>query len=255
MKDSELNRNGKRIVYSSKNTPRDIYNTRASQTDFCPLNDVTEEFVKILVAFEDPRFFSHHGIDLRQIRYSLFAAFKGQPLQGMSTIPQQIVKNLYFPFERSWRRKIKEAFMALRFCRQLTKEELLELYINIIYYDNGQYGIKNASSFYFNKTPNQLTVNQSVFLVNILPIDGIYNPFYHPEDFARFRDRKMKSIEEELNAISEKIIPEAQRHTSDCLDEELCSPPEWTKKYDTKGPMINERFGPGGTESLTDTYS
>lgn len=209
--------------------------------------------MKILVAFEDPRFFLHHGIDFREIRNSLLGAFKGQPLQGMSTIPQQLVKNLYFSFERSWRRKIKEAFLTLWFCRQLTKEELLELYINIVYYDNGQYGIKNASRFYFNKDPKQLTVNQSVFIINILPIDGIYNPLYHPDDFVRFRNRKMKKIEKELNNISEQIIPEVLKHTPDCLDEELCSPTNETDKYNTLGPMINERFGPGRKESLIST--
>ena len=230
--------------------PREIYNARASLQDYCRLEDVTEDFAKILIAFEDPRFYSHRGIDFVEIRNSFAEALKGKPLLGMSTIPQQLVKNLFFSFERSWSRKIKEAFLTLRFTKELSREELLELYMNVIYYDNGQYGIMNASKFYFNKTPDKLTINQSVFLCNILPIDGIYNPFYHPEDFARFRNRKMKSIEKELNAISERIIPEAERHTAQCLDEELCSPSEETKKYDTKGPMINERFGPGGSEPL-----
>lgn len=233
-----------------KKSPREIYKRRAAQSDYFPLHDMPEYLLSIAIAFEDPYFYVHKGIDLRSIWKSITGTFQGKQLRGASTIPQQLVKNLYFTFDRSWIRKLREAFLALRFSRHLTKDEILELYLNTIYYDNGQYGITNAGRFYFSKTPAELTVNQSVFLMNILPIAGIRNPLYHPRAFVEFRDKKIREISDILNGISEDIIPEVRRHGPQCLDEELTIPSEDTKKYDAPGPMINERFGPGQIESL-----
>lgn len=233
-----------------KKSPREIYKCRAAQSDYCLLRDMPEYLPSIAIAFEDPFFYTHKGIDLRSIWKSIKWAFYGNPLFGASTITQQLVKNLYFTFDRSWIRKLREAFLAIRFSRCLTKDEIMELYLNTIYYDNGQYGITNAADFYFGKTPAELTVNQMVFLMTVLPIVGIYNPLYHPRAFAEWRDKRMRGISDILNRVSENIIPEVSCHDPQCLDEELRLPSEETKRYDTLGPMINERFGPGQIESL-----
>ena len=101
--------------------------------------------------------------------------------------------------------------------------------------------------FYFHKSSKELTLNQSVFLSVLLPVVGIYNPLYHPDEFARYRDRKM-SFKQDV--FSEEVLAEIRRHGSDCLDEELCEANEMTKRYDAHGPMINERFGPDGLDRL-----
>ena len=240
----------KTVLPMKKKTPIEIYNARASQPDFCRLEDTADRFAEILIAFEDPLFYSHRGISVPYFFESLSDALKGKGLKGNSTIDQQLVKNLYFDFGRSWIRKLKEAFITLYFTKKLTKKQILELYYNIIYYDNGQYGIVNASRYYFSKTPKQLTINQIVFLINTLPIVGIYNPLYHPDDFVRFRNRKMGEIKKYLDKTSEDIIPEAMKHGAECLDEQLRCVKEEAKKYDNPGPKINERFGPGMPESL-----
>ena len=236
-----------------KKSPREIYRCRAAQPDYCPLRDMPEYLPSIAVALEDQYFYSHNGVDLRSIWKSFKGAFHGKPLYGVSTIPQQLVKNLYFTFERNWIRKLREAFLAIRFSRCLTKEEILELYLNTVYYDNGQYGITNAAGFYFGKMPAELTINQAVFLIVVLPVAGILNPLYHPQDFVKRRDRRMEKTKDLMHAISEEIIPEVSRHGPQCLDEELRLPSEETQKYDAPGPMINERFGPGQIESLIRT--
>ena len=233
-----------------KRTPLEIYNERAAQPDFCRLEDTAEFFAEILIVFEDPDFYNHNAISIPYILGSFWEAIKGAELKGNSTIDQQLVKNLYFSFERSWIRKIKEALISFSFDRQLTKKQILELYFNIIYYDNGQYGITNAARFYFNKAPSELTINQIVFLANTLPIAGIYNPFFHPDDFVRFRNQRMRSVKQYLDKVSGDIIPEAMRHGPGCPDEQLCSATEEMRKYDKPGPLINERFGPGMPESL-----
>ena len=232
-----------------KRTPTEIYNARASQPDFCHLDEIADFFQLAILKTEDYKFYVHHGIDTLAIRSSLRALRKYGSMYGGSTITQQLVKNLYFTFERSWIRKIKEAILALRFERALTKDQILELYLNIIYFDNGQYGISNASRFYFGKKPKELTINQSMFLASLPPVVGIYNPLYHPEKYAAYRNEKIESLFDDTT-LYEYICLELRRHGADHLDEELCRATKETDRYNKPGPLINERFGPGMPESL-----
>ena len=232
---------------AKRKSPVEIYQKRASQPDYCRLEEASNAFILCLIMMEDDTFFRHKGLDFREIRWAVRKAVQGRPHYGGSTITQQLVKNLYFRFDASILRKIKEAFLARSFEKALTKQQILELYMNIIYYDNGQYGIYNASRFYFHKTPKELTVNQSVFLTALLPVVGIYNPLYHPEEFVRCRNRKLDSQEE---YFTQELLAEITRHGADMLDEELCKASEETKRYDAPGPMINERFGPDGPDCL-----
>ena len=232
-----------------KRTPIEIYNERASQQDFCHLNDISDYFVYFILNTEDLFFYAHNGINIYGIRQNLRALFKERSSRGGSTITQQTVKNLYFTFERSWSRKLKEAFLSLEFERQLSKNQILELYLNIIYFDNGQYGISNASRFYFGRTPKELTFNQSIFLSVLPPVAGIYNPLYHQENYAAYRNKRMYDGFHDERTYKY-ILAEIQKHDPDCLDEELCHATKETDPYNSPGPMINERFGPGMPESL-----
>lgn len=232
---------------AKRSTPVEIYEKRASQPDYCRLEEVSTAFILSLVMLEDWEFFQHKGLSFRETRWAVRQALHGRSNYGGSTITQQLVKNLYFRFDPSIRRKIKEAFLARRFERALSKQQILELYMNVIYYDNGQYGLSDASRFYFHKSPKELTLNQSVFLSALLPVVGICNPLYHPKEFVRCRDRKLTFQKE---YFTEELLAEITRHGEDCLDEELCKASEETKRYDAPGPMINERFGPGGPDCL-----
>ena len=236
-------------MQNRKRTPIEIYNERASQQDFCPLKDISDYFIYFILNAEDFLFYAHKGINIYAIRLGLRALFKNGSTNGCSTITQQTVKNLYFTFERSWTRKIKEALLALQFENQLSKDQILELYLNIIYFDNGQYGISNASRFYFGKTPKELTFNQSIFLAFLPPIVGKRNPLYHPEKYAAYRDKRLYSGFYKEGTYKY-ILAVTQSHGPDCLDEDLCHATAETDRYNRPGPMINERFGPGMPESL-----
>ena len=232
---------------NKRRSPVEIYEKRACQPDYCRLEEVSGAFILCLILMEDRPFFHHKGLDFRETQWAIREAVRGRPHYGGSTITQQLVKNLYFRFDASILRKIKEAFLARFFERKLSKQQILELYMNIIYYDNGQYGLYNASRFYFNKSPKELNLNQSVFLVALLPVVGIYNPLYHPKEFARYRDHK---IVLQKKYFTEELVAEITRHGEELLDEELCMASEETKRYDAPGPMRNERFGPGGPDCL-----
>ena len=232
-----------------KTHPIEIYNARAAQSDYCRLYEIPEHFIKCIIAAEDCRFFEHRGIDHTAIKMSIRSFLKGGKLYGCSTISQQLVKNLYFSFERSWIHKLQEAVMVKKFERDLSKEQILELYINIVYYDNGQYGLSNASQFYFGKKPKDLTVNQSVVIAYVLPVVGVYNPLYHPEEYWTFRNNKIDYLHS-LIGLPEDIVAASKRHRADCLDEELCKATKDTDQYNKPGPLINERFGPGMPDCL-----
>ena len=234
---------------TGKRSPAEIYSKRASQPDFCPLGDISDYLILLILKSEDEWFYAHHGINIYYIRMCLRTYRTTGRLFGGSTITQQLVKNLYFTFERSWKRKLREIVLALRFERQLSKDQILELYLNLIHFGNGQYGISSASRFYFGKTPKELTFNQSIFLAFLLPVAGVYNPLYRPEKYAAYRDNRIRRI---LNsgAIYEYVSQEARMHGADSLDEELCHASKETDRYNGYSPLINERFGPGMPECL-----
>ena len=232
-----------------KKSPIEIYNARAALPDFCPLSDVPDYFIKSLLSAEDALFFEHRGINYSAVKRAVCDFLKGGTMSGGSSITQQLVKNLYFSFERSWLRKLKEAVLTKKFEHSLSKEQILELYINIVYFDNGQYGIFDASRFYFGKKPSELSLNQSLFLAFLLPVVGIYNPLYHPKEYAAFRKKKMIRLAKS-GVLPEFMLREAEKHGADHLDDELRGATADTDRYDKLGPLINERFGPKMSDSL-----
>lgn len=224
------------------NTPFDFYKKRSKEKDFCNIEEIPEELSLILMEMEDDRFLTHKGVDWIAVKDSFIHNLKYSNKVGASTITQQLCKNLYFSFESSYMRKIIEIIMALRTEKILTKEQILELYMNIIYYDNGQYGIVNAAEFYFGKKVSELTFNEAFFLAVLLPVVGIYNPLRVPEQFCVYRNNKAR-IRWMCDFITGNELKSIINHTPDNLDEDMIiHTPEEYEKY-VRGPMINERFG------------
>ena len=217
--------------------------------DFRSFEEISGSLILCTVILEDSTFMAHRGYNLFSMKCATRNFFRRDfPLFGGSTITQQLVKNLYFTFERKVSRKIKELFLAMWFEKRLTKKQILELYLNVIYYDNGQYGIHDAAMFYFGKSPKELTLNQSFFLASILPVVGRLNPLYHPEKFVQYRNKKAKHL---MYIADDETINEILRHGADCLDEEFRpGASEAMDRYNAPGPMLNERFGIRGTDPL-----
>ena len=145
-----------------------------------------EEIPKILIqafiAAEDARFFQHKGFDMQSMSRAFFKNLEaGRIVQGGSTITQQVAKTLYLSPEKSYIRKIKEALLAYKIDRYLTKEEIITLYLNHIYLGHGTYGVEAASQGYFGKSARNISLPEAAMLAGLPKAPSHYSPYLHPE--------------------------------------------------------------------------
>ena len=138
--------------------------------------------IQAFVAAEDARFFQHRGFDMQSMFRAFFKNIEaGRIVQGGSTITQQVAKTLYLSSEKSYVRKIKEALLAYKIDKYLTKEEILSLYLNHIYLGHGTYGIEAASQGYFGKSASGLTLAEAAMLAGLPKAPSNYSPYLHPD--------------------------------------------------------------------------
>ncbi|WP_053361105.1 transglycosylase domain-containing protein [Bacillus sp. FJAT-27251] len=143
-----------------------------------PLKEISPELVKATISIEDRNFYAHSGFDYKRIAGAVIADIKAMSkVQGASTITQQYARNLYLGHDKTWRRKIAEAFYAFRLEVNYSKNEILEGYLNTIYYGNGAYGVQAASQYYFGKDARDLSLAEASMLAGIPKGPGIYSPF------------------------------------------------------------------------------
>lgn len=136
--------------------------------DWVSLKDISNYLVNSTVISEDKNFFKHSGFDYFRIVKAIISNIKNKSIvEGASTISQQYVKNLYLDFDKTWKRKIEEAFLTVRLELVYNKDEILEGYLNTINYGQGNFGIENASKYYFNKKAKDLSLEESLMLAAI----------------------------------------------------------------------------------------
>lgn len=153
-----------------------------NKASYTALEQMPEIYPKTVIAAEDHRFYSHQGVDYLGLIRAIWNNIRlGELREGGSTITQQLAKNLYFSNTRSAERKIAEAFMARELEKNLEKDEILELYINVIYYGGGQYCLYDAAQFYLEKTPMDLTDGECALLAGLPNAPSAYAPHVHPE--------------------------------------------------------------------------
>lgn len=156
-----------------------------NNAQYVPLSDMDEYFVQEIIESEDKRFYWHFGVDLlavaRAVKNDLIA---GSFVEGGSTITQQLAKNMYFEFDKVMERKVAEVFVAFQLEHKYTKDEILELYLNCIYFGENCYGIQQASDYYYGITPEQLTEEQADSLVYTIKCPNLYNPVAMAENPA-----------------------------------------------------------------------
>ncbi len=147
-----------------------------------PLEQISASLINAVLALEDKKFYGHQGISWRGLARAFLANLKvGRVTQGGSTITQQLSKNLFFTFERSYLRKIQELFVTLQIEQQFEKEEILEAYLNQIDFGAGIYGVELAAQTYFSKHADELTMAEAAMLAGIPRWPARYNPYKYPE--------------------------------------------------------------------------
>src|SRR5690606_21118745 len=164
-----------------------------------PLEELPEVLIQAVLATEDRDFFDHRGIDPVGIGRALYHDLRGtsQSRQGGSTITQQYVKNAYLTSERSIVRKIKEAVLAVKLERELDKDEILERYLNTIYFGRGAYGVGAAARAYFGKDVREIGLPEATYLAGLIRSPGRADAQEHPEEAARRRRTVLAAMVEE----------------------------------------------------------
>ena len=162
-----------------------------SKENYVKLQELPQIYLNAVISVEDHRFYKHGGIDIIAIGRALVNDIKAMSfVEGGSTITQQIAKNEYFTQEKKITRKIAEVFMAFEIEKNYNKDEILELYINTIYFGNGYYNIKDAAYGYFKKPINNLTDGEWIILAGIPNAPSVYAPTVNP-DLTKQRQKQV----------------------------------------------------------------
>lgn len=170
----DLKTSGSLYLYDNQN---ELIYQGSRSNEWANLEDISQYLIDAVVAVEDKNFYNHHGFDYPRIAKAMLTNIKKKAIvQGASTISQQYIKNLYLDFDKTWERKIEEAFLTLELEVHCDKDEILEGYLNTINYGQGNMGIVNAASYYFNKKPKDLTLEEAIILAGIPKNPAGYNP-------------------------------------------------------------------------------
>ena len=176
------------ILYDKDN--KEFFRGNGSK-EWISLKEIDKDLIDATISTEDKRFYKHNGFDYVRIIKSLFVNIKsGEIEEGASTITQQYARNLYLTFDRTYKRKFKEAYLAFKMEINYSKDEILEGYLNTINYGNGVFGIENAAHYYFNKSANNLTLAEASMLAGIPKYPQEYSPINN-EKSAKKRQKQI----------------------------------------------------------------
>ena len=176
----------------------DAVNQIRSKENYVKLKDISADYKNAVVAVEDHRFYFHKGIDIISMLRATYVNVRSSSLTyGASTITQQVGRLLYFTQEKSPIRKTAEIFVAFDLEKNYSKDEILELYLNIIYFGNGYTGIKDASYGYFKKSPKDLTFYEVTYLAGLPNAPSVYS-----ENEKLGEERRLQVVEA-VNKYSE----------------------------------------------------
>lgn len=212
-----MNRNNTGIVILDRNGETIYSYGKTNHQKKVELNEISDVFEKAVVASEDRDFYNHQGYSARGIAVALYANVLNKDLTkyGGSTITQQLVKNTLLSSNKSLLRKYQELAIAIAIDRQYSKDKILEMYINSVYFGEGAFGIDQAAREYFNKSPAELNLAESSMLVGLLPAPSTYSPISGDKEAAKERQEKVLdqmgdngfiSSEEKAQAFKEDLV-------------------------------------------------
>lgn len=213
---------------------------------YLSIDNIPETAKEAIVSIEDKRFYEHNGIDLKAIvRAAIALVKKDEITQGGSTITQQLSRNIFLTHTVSWERKVEEIFISLRLEKIYSKDDILEFYLNNVYFANGYYGIEAASTGYFNKSSSELTLSETAFLCAIPNNPTVYDPRKNLENTLKRRDRILDEMLKD-GKITESQCAEAKQQTITLNSMEVHSAGTYVDSYvnycATRALMENNGF-------------
>jgi penicillin-binding protein 1A len=179
--------------------------------DVVKISQIPQELRHGLLVMEDRKFFEHSGISFQSLaRAVIVNILTMSRSQGASTITQQLARNMYntIGFDKTYTRKLKELITAIKIEQTYTKSEIMELYLNSVYFGHGTYGVQAASTHYYGKDVMTLDLNESALLIGLLPAPARYSPITHPERALKRRNLVLRIMKEQNSIeLKHKVTP------------------------------------------------
>jgi penicillin-binding protein 1A len=190
---------------------KSVVDAKFEKNKYIRLDDIPLTLQQAIIAVEDSRFYRHSGFDIEGILRAILVNIQtGTLTEGGSTITQQLVKNLFLSQEKTFIRKLEEVILAIDMELRYSKEEILEMYLNTIYFGSGAYGIGDAAKTYFSKKTTELTLAESAMLAGLPNAPSLYSPL---EDFEAAKQRQSVVLAAMVrnNYIGPKLAQEAKQ--------------------------------------------
>ena len=214
-KENIMNKNDTGVILLDRNEKPFYTFYQAKYKNFVPLSEIPQHVEQAVIASEDKDYYDHSGFSLKSIMRALFIDIThGKIIYGGSTITQQLVKNALLHSNKTYLRKIQEIILAQEIERRYTKDEILEMYFNSVYFGEGAFGIENAAQVYFGKNAKDLTISEGAFLTAILPSPSAMSPFSGDIKQAKerqkivlekMREQKYITGQQQKTAMNEKL--------------------------------------------------
>ena len=197
-------------IYDKDNIP--IKEENQFNGDFCKLSSLHQYTKDAFISIEDKDFYKHNGLNKKRIIKAMINNLKSMSLkEGASTISQQLIKNTHLSNEKTFERKLKEMVLTKKLEKNFSKDEILESYLNIIFFGNNCYGLESASKYYFNKDAKDLNLNESCTLAGMIKSPSKYSPILHYENSVQRRNLVLSEMEKDGKiSIDEKINTQNQ---------------------------------------------
>ncbi|MEG4144698.1 penicillin-binding protein 1A [Microcoleus sp. Pol12B5] len=226
---SAFNRDGTLTIKAADNTI--LLQSGPATRDKLKLQEIPELLVKAFIAIEDRRFYQHRGVDYQGIVRSVVSNLIARDLvQGGSTITQQLARVVFLNQERSIRRKVREALLAQKIERELSKDQVLERYLNLVYLGSDAYGVADAALVFFSKTVDKLTLAEMATLAGLPPAPSEYSPLVNPDIAKQRRNLVLQQMQEA------KVITEAE--AKEAMAEPIAVKPSPPKRFKVVAPYF-----------------
>lgn len=249
--DRLMNRNNTGIVLYANDQKTEIYTSgRAEHRDIVQLDKISDPMKKALIASEDKNFYKHGGFSIPNTLGAVYANFvSGGSSYGGSTLTQQLAKNTLLSSDKNYLRKFQELSIAIAIEQTYSKDQILDMYLNSVYYGENAFGIEDAAKTYFGSTPDKLTLAQSAMLVGVLPAPSAYSPVSGNVEYAKERQATVLT-----RMVNNGYITEAEKQAA--LAEVLTYQPPKSPINDSVAPhfaemVLSELYKKYGEETVT----